>query len=66
MIENQIRKEINNEITKEIDEDTSEVKSSPVVKVQKGSEWVSTPKRNQKHLIITITDSSKTKKESKN
>ena len=32
MIENQIRKEINNEITKEIDEDTSEVKSSSVVK----------------------------------
>ena len=32
MIENQIRKEIKNEITKEIDEDTSEVKSSSVVK----------------------------------
>ena len=32
MIENQIRKEINNEITKEIDENTSEVKSSSVVK----------------------------------
>ena len=27
-----MRKEINNEITKEIDEDTSEVKSSSVVK----------------------------------
>ena len=32
MIKNQIRKEIKNEITKEIDEDTSEVKSSSVVK----------------------------------
>tara|TARA_R110002153_G_scaffold251799_2_gene409203 strand:+ start:44 stop:193 length:150 start_codon:yes stop_codon:yes gene_type:complete len=35
MIENQIRKEINNEITKEIDENTSEVKSSSVVKFRK-------------------------------
>ena len=32
MIKNLIRKELNNEITKEIDEDTSEVKSSSVVK----------------------------------
>lgn len=52
MIENQIRKEINNEITKEIDENTSEVKSSSVVKFRndsnmESSEWVSTPKRNQ-------------------
>ena len=32
MIKNLIRKEVNNEIIKEIDEDTSEVKSSSVVK----------------------------------
>ena len=32
MIENQIRKEVNNEITKGFDEDTSEVESSSVVK----------------------------------
>ena len=35
------------------DENTLEVKSSPVVKVQKGSEWVSTPKRNQKQRSIS-------------
>jgi hypothetical protein len=50
MIENQIRKEINNEITKEIDEDTSEVKSSSVVKWKRIFLWVSTPKRNQNNL----------------
>ncbi len=32
MNEIKMRKEVNNEITKEIDEDTSEVKSSSVVK----------------------------------
>ena len=52
MIENQIRKEINNEITKRNDENTLEVKSSSVVKFRndsnmESSEWVSTPKRNQ-------------------
>ena len=49
--DNNNRKEVNDERIKE-----------QLVKVQKGSEWVSTPKRNQKHLIITITDSSKHKR----
>ena len=52
MKEFKIRKEINNEIIKENDENTLEVKSSSVVKVQKCSEWVSTQKRNQNNKEV--------------
>ena len=54
MKEFKIRKEINNEITKGYDEDTSEVKSSSVVKWKRIFLWVSTPKRNQNNKEVMV------------
>ena len=52
--DNNNRKEVNNEITKEIDEDTSEVKSSSVVKWKENLLWVTTPKRNRNNKEVIV------------